>query len=524
MFNVSSVPFYFPVASVARPELVELLTRSSVKWRVHISEDIGNYGGMSPPALHNGRLHERGGVMHRSYSAEVCAVIVVLFAVVGSVCAAGPATTAPSPISERAHKTIAALRSDLSLFRISLQFWGVGPIPNMGLSVKPFPGVVEISPTQADRIIDCLAAAGFFDQAGDVSMRRRVAPVGCATLTVFGAGELELNLGWDYRTLRNIDRLRTVLDGDAAKAADAVLKALAPHRKVWDQQAEKVQQAVQYCKTHLAELSLDVRFSGSGDQPGGGFPSLTLSVPPVKQRAGSIPSAVQITGAQAAAVADALAEGRFFVAAVQETAPITDTPHYTITLGTPDTANRWRVDYAVDTELLGELYRIARALGQEGPADEMWRPLWEAVRVGTACQFTQTAQVVGVTVSDDRPLDGVLIHAVTYRLLQPGTYWFTYRWNGWRNRGQQLTVDTEYNDIVPGQPAPARQMEAPDGSGPRVIVSPVEGQPDTIVVRWQAAGSPEGPDMEQGWSLVQAGYRPPTTKPVTRPAPDARQR
>ena len=322
--------------------------------------------------------------MRRSYSAKVCAVIAVLFAVVGSVCAADPVTTAPSPISETAHKTIAALRSDLSLFRISLQFWGVGPIPNMELSVKPFPGVVEISPAQADRIIDFLAAAGFFDQAGDVSMRDRAVPVGCATLTVFGAGELELNLGWDYRTLRHIDRLRTVLDGDAAEAADAVLKAMEPQRKAWDQQAEKVQQAVQYCKTHLADLSLDVRFSGSGDRPGGGFPSMTLSVPPMKQQAGGIPPAVQITGAQAAAVADALAEGRFFVAAVQETAPKTDTPHYTITLGAQDPANRWRVDYAVDTELLGDLYRIERALGEEGSADEMWRPLREAVRVGTA--------------------------------------------------------------------------------------------------------------------------------------------
>ncbi len=87
------------------------------------------------------------------------------------------------------------------------------------------------------RIIDHLAADGVLAQAVSIE-KGSVAPAPIARcyemqISSEGTGRLRLNLGWDMKMLNRLDGLRKVLNGDAAKAMDKLLKRLEGQRKEW---------------------------------------------------------------------------------------------------------------------------------------------------------------------------------------------------------------------------------------------------------------------------------------------------
>jgi len=109
-----------------------------------------------------------------------------------------------------------------------------------GLKRAPWAPAVQISKAQALKIIDHLHATGALNKAGNLRTKGLAPPKGPTySLIVKGLPQLPLHdpLGWDLKMLQRLDALRKVLDGDAAKAMDKLLKALEPQRKKWQQPA-----------------------------------------------------------------------------------------------------------------------------------------------------------------------------------------------------------------------------------------------------------------------------------------------
>ena len=92
----------------------------------------------------------------------------------------------------------------------------------------------KITKEQAVRIIDHLVAEGFFDRAVEAeSFKVRTEPGYTISAHIDDNGDTE-DLGWGLPMLRRLDRLRNVLDGDAAKKMDLLLGRLAVHRRAWE--------------------------------------------------------------------------------------------------------------------------------------------------------------------------------------------------------------------------------------------------------------------------------------------------
>lgn len=88
---------------------------------------------------------------------------------------------------------------------------------------------------QVEKIVDHLAADGFFDRAVLAKLAGKPADPGY-TLSVSASGPsdaLAEELGWEGKMLGRLDSLRKVLDGRAAEAMDHVLKPLEPYREKW---------------------------------------------------------------------------------------------------------------------------------------------------------------------------------------------------------------------------------------------------------------------------------------------------
>ena len=97
---------------------------------------------------------------------------------------------------------------------------------------------VQISKSQASKIIDHLASEGFLARATDVQGKTVTYPKGPAYVLKITRRDLFYrDLGWDLKMLKRLDALRKVLEGDAAKAMDKLLKALDPQRKKWQKAA-----------------------------------------------------------------------------------------------------------------------------------------------------------------------------------------------------------------------------------------------------------------------------------------------
>jgi hypothetical protein len=113
---------------------------------------------------------------------------------------------------------------------------------------------VPISQQQAARIIDHLRVEGSLVDALPFTDDRPPPPLDgpAYSLTVKGPDKLVLYkpVGWGLGVLDFIERLRTVLDGEAAKAADEMMAVLEPQRKQWEAVA-KWGQAVEGVQVRL---------------------------------------------------------------------------------------------------------------------------------------------------------------------------------------------------------------------------------------------------------------------------------
>ncbi len=148
----------------------------------------------------------------------------------------------PDPTAERVKK----LKASIDSFILALRYHGPQDKPlyrSVVLSVpradvKAMPGFdhYTISEKQAEKIIDHLADDGFLGKALDVTNAKIDPPGGPFYSMQVNVGKMRLykHLGWDLKMLERLDGLQKVLDGDAAKAMNKLLKPLERHRKKWE--------------------------------------------------------------------------------------------------------------------------------------------------------------------------------------------------------------------------------------------------------------------------------------------------
>jgi hypothetical protein len=141
------------------------------------------------------------------------------------------------------------LREAVKSFRLRLEYNGDQDKPyyNLTLTVpsvahdrkNAFCPQVQITEEQAKRIIDHLATDGFLDQADDLKpgvVKKSPAPtmpgytMKVATEQIIFLGDL----GWGMPMLNRMERLRKVLDGDAATQMGLLLGRMAGHRTEWE--------------------------------------------------------------------------------------------------------------------------------------------------------------------------------------------------------------------------------------------------------------------------------------------------
>jgi hypothetical protein len=162
-----------------------------------------------------------------------------------------PPANRPTP---RAAARRDRLREALKSFRLQLEYNGDQDKPyyNLTLTVpsvahdrkNAFHPQSQITEEQAKRIIEYLAADGFLDQADDLKpgvIKKSPAPtmpgytMKAATEQIILIGDL----GWGMPMLKRIERLREVLDGDAAAQMDLFLGRMAGHRRDWEKERQQ---------------------------------------------------------------------------------------------------------------------------------------------------------------------------------------------------------------------------------------------------------------------------------------------
>jgi hypothetical protein len=102
------------------------------------------------------------------------------------------------------------------------------------------PHVKNLSKEQVGKIVDQLRQEGFFSRAVE-SPNKKAPPGPGYTLELFEEGTQTRWewIGFDLYTLRRLDGLRGVMDGDAAKAMDQLLSKLEKARKAWEKAKQK---------------------------------------------------------------------------------------------------------------------------------------------------------------------------------------------------------------------------------------------------------------------------------------------
>ena len=112
------------------------------------------------------------------------------------------------------------------------------------LTVRPY-GYVRLTEAQAKKLIDYLAAEGYLGQAvelGKQDVPERDLSQNCYALQVSTQSlQLHEDLGWGPGMLKRLEGLRGALDGEAAKAMDALLAKLAEDRKEWEDKSAQPQ-------------------------------------------------------------------------------------------------------------------------------------------------------------------------------------------------------------------------------------------------------------------------------------------
>ena len=183
-------------------------------------------------------------------------MILLSFALLGSVVIAAPTTQPSAKVAARAGQLKAGVKS-LS-FTLSYRGDQDKPYYRLMLSVQPvvrfkvnsFDLYAQITEQQATKIIDHLMTEGYLDRALDLNRDESPAlpPEPYYTMTVHSDGPprpfgFQEWLGFDLKMLKRLDGVRAVLDGDAAKQMDFLLGRLSGHRRQWEAAAPTTQPA-----------------------------------------------------------------------------------------------------------------------------------------------------------------------------------------------------------------------------------------------------------------------------------------
>ena len=180
-----------------------------------------------------------------------------------------PGKTKPST---RAVQRAKELKANVEKFMISGQYFGpqdkeiaqlvfsVQPIAMIGnwRGPGPMPRLARISKAQGVKIINHLLRSGWLDLSTNVHGVRWSQGLAGPTYTLYVTGPekvaLRRNIGWGLGMLACLDALRKVLDGEAAKAMDKVLKALKPQRKKWQARTQRDVKRRRVCLAALREI------------------------------------------------------------------------------------------------------------------------------------------------------------------------------------------------------------------------------------------------------------------------------
>lgn len=92
----------------------------------------------------------------------------------------------------------------------------------------------QISEEDALKIIAHLEKAGVLGRAVEKAEATQAAQLSYGLTTTSGDVQLSTSLGWDRDTLKTLDGLRAVLNGDSAKKMDTLLGRLSGHRRDWN--------------------------------------------------------------------------------------------------------------------------------------------------------------------------------------------------------------------------------------------------------------------------------------------------
>jgi len=149
---------------------------------------------------------------------------------------------------------------DLRFYSLTLQ------VPTDAVIADAKWAIVSVSRRTGLKLVNALAKDGFFDRARDLVADMECLPGGVYYTLQVSTGDADRpykyreEIGWDLGTLRRLDSLREVLDGDAQAAMDKLLGALASHRRAWQRAAAEPE----YVRAHLPRIEARIR---SGDWP-----------------------------------------------------------------------------------------------------------------------------------------------------------------------------------------------------------------------------------------------------------------
>lgn len=143
-------------------------------------------------------------------------------------------------LSPKTSKAVLAIMADLDAFLLRLKYHGGqgdGAHESILLRVSDasgrthpgWPGI-RIAREQAGRIVDHLAVSGFFDEALDLTKVSTGPPLGSRYTIMISSGDDARYLrdwGWGQEMSKRLWALRKVLEHDAARAMDKLLKQLA---------------------------------------------------------------------------------------------------------------------------------------------------------------------------------------------------------------------------------------------------------------------------------------------------------
>jgi len=154
-------------------------------------------------------------------------------------------------VSKKAATLVRLFKADIARFTLDIRYFGPKDKPYNQLALcagkmkdrhsRSWPAA-QLTANAARKVIDHLAADGFFDRAKNITLATVEMPKGPAyTLMVSGANGQQFyeSIGWDPKMLARLDALAEVLDGDAAKKMPLLLSRLSGLRKKWQEDAAK---------------------------------------------------------------------------------------------------------------------------------------------------------------------------------------------------------------------------------------------------------------------------------------------